>query len=97
MVNIPPQHKIGKTIMIYGCNVTSYNTGVNTLLTNVNRKQALQPGLVITQKTMNSQQTHHTEVPQHLQDIASTTVIIPISSSKLFKTLLLLLQYLDNI
>lgn len=44
---------------------------------------------------MNSEQAYHAEIAQNLQDITSTTVIIPISSSKLFKTFLFPLQDLD--
>jgi len=82
--------------MVYCSDVASYDTGIDTLLTNVNGKQALQASMIVTQEAMNSQQTNHTEIPQNLQDITATTIIIPISSSELFNTFLLLLQYLND-
>lgn len=95
ITNIPPQHKISKAVVINCGYVAPNNTGVNTLLSYVNWTQALQASMIITQQTMNSEQAYHAEITQNLQDITSTTVIIPISSSKLFKTFLLPLQYLD--
>lgn len=82
--------------MIYGGNVASNNTGVNALLRNINRKQALDTSTIITQKTMNSQQSNHAEIPQNLQNITPSVVIIPISSSKLFQTFFFLLKNLNN-
>lgn len=46
--NIPPQHKIGKPIMIYCGDVAANHNGENTLLTNINWLYALQASVVIT-------------------------------------------------
>lgn len=94
----PAQHKISKPVMVDSCDVASNNTGIYTLLTNVNRLQALEAGMIITQKAVHPQQTHHTKVSQNLQYIAApTAVIVTISGSKLFKSLLLPLQNLNDI
>ncbi|WZZ36926.1 hypothetical protein YC2023_020327 [Brassica napus] len=76
--------------------MASNDTGVNTLLSNINRLQPFQTSMVISQQAMNTQQTNHAEVTRDLQHVASTTVIIPISGSELLKTFLLLLQNLDD-
>lgn len=92
----PAEHEIGKTIVINGGDVTPNNTGINPLLTNINRKQTLDPSMIIPQQAMNPKQPHHTKIPQHLQHITPPIVIISIRGSKLFEPLLLLLQNLNN-
>lgn len=93
---VPTQHKISKTIMINGGNVASNNSCVNTLLGNVNGLQAFQASMIITQETMYPKQSHHAEIPQHLQNITPTIIIIPICSSKLLKPFLLVLENLND-
>lgn len=82
--------------MIYGSDVAAYDAGENTCLSYINGNQTLQTGMIISQKTVNSQQPHHAKIAQHLQNIASTIVIIAISSSELFKAFFLLFQDLND-
>lgn len=72
------------------------NTGVNTLLTDIDGKQALESSMIIPQKTMNPEQANHAEIPQNLQDIAAPIIIIAISGSELLKPFLLLLEDLND-
>ena len=60
---LPAEHEIGKTIVINGGDVTPNNTGINPLLTDINRKQALDPGMIIPEQAMNPKQPHHTKIP----------------------------------
>lgn len=93
----PVHHEVGKTIVVDSGNVAPSHSGVDTLLANIYRQQALEPSMVIPYQAMHPQQPNHAVVPQHLQHIAPTLlVLIPVHHRELLKPLLLPLQDLSD-
>jgi len=94
-IDIPPQHKGGKSIVVDSSDMATNDTGVNTWLSDVNGLQPFESSVVVTEEAVNTQETDHAEVTEDLQDVAATAEIVAISLSEL-KAILVMLKDLDD-